>query len=103
MLRGCGMTPEEIGEALNQRGMVKTIAEVSGWNLSYVSRIRRDGWDAVAPHIVADIMQALPRAQKILQERKEGSTYHGAVCSHCGGTLRCELLTKDHPGMSIEL
>lgn len=25
------------------------------------------------------------------------------IRTHCGGTLRCELLTKDHPGMSIEL
>lgn len=88
MLRGCGMTHEELREALNQRGMVTIIAEVSGWHLSCVSRIRRDGCDAVAPHIAADIMQALPRAQKILQERKAGSTYHGSVCSHCGGTLR---------------
>lgn len=82
------MTHEELREAMRQRGMVTIIAEVSGWHLSYVSRIRRDGCDAVAPHIAADIMQALPRAQKILQERKAASTYHGTACSHCGGTLR---------------
>jgi hypothetical protein len=82
------MTPEELREALKPRGMATAVSEVSGWHPSWVSRIKRDGCDAVAPHIVADIMQAIPRAQKILQDRKAASTYHGTACSHCGGTLR---------------
>ena len=82
------MTPEELREALKPRGMTKAVIDVSGWHPSCVSRIKRDGCDAVAPHIVADIMQAIPRAQKILQERKAASTYHGTACLHCGGTLR---------------